>query len=215
MKDQYDSKLEAAVEKAAIDLENRRLVEKYERKLANQSGAKKERSNKLLPIVLGLLVLSLLFFALFNNSLKSNIENSDSPYYIAALEFNSNPENNLRGDASVSMSKILEAENLIANGQIVEAMKIFDSIELDSLSSQNKLTMIQACLKLGENGKASTLINALNSSQNNIKQEVQWLQILNLIEVGQIEKAKPLMDHVISNREYKWQEVQKLRNTFK
>lgn len=209
MKEQFESQTDERIQRAVMELENERLREKYEKKLqSNSSTEKSGRSFTKVYIFLAILgVLLVGGYMLLNNSDESN---SEIKNHIAEMDFYTSPGNTVRGSSIDEKGDILLGEKLFNENKIEEGIKVFQKIDPQLLSSRNKMLMAQAYLKLGDHNAANKMIVEIEMDSSNLKQEVQWLKVLNLIQLDRMTEAKPIMREIVDNKQYKWKEIQKI-----
>lgn len=201
------------IKKAAIDLENKRLADKYEKLLLANDHNSIKKSNRMIVWITATILCFALIFASYKFLISPNSAKKKASNYIAEVEFYSDPINSSRGTASQSDTQIAEAEKLLLQNNIDQAIKLFEEIDPELLSPIQNMNLALAYIKNKQHQKASDKFDFINQKQSNFIQEIQYLEVLNMIELGQIDEAKPLMKNIIDKKQYKWKEVNALMYT--
>lgn len=198
---------EEHLENAAIELENKRLREKYEKKLKGGTGLESKRSIKLTLLIASMVLVLAISFVAYNFFLNSEKTGKQVEQYIANAEYYSDPAISSRGVGGDDDAKIVEAEKLLLEGKVKEAIVIFEEIDSELLSPIQNLNLALAYIKNKDHEKAAQQFDMLNDNQSNFIQEIQYLEVLNMVKLGKYDEAKPLMREIVDKKQYKWKEV--------
>lgn len=221
MKENIDNKefqnVESLLTEFYNDKEDAKLKAAWAQKLKDKHHAtrvhKSSKLNPLLFIIVTALLLSIAAGYYFLQS-KSSQKQAPSPeLYIAQLSVQSDLRYDHRGE--------VEEKNLaaIAYSQVKEqtyqqALDTYQKIESQNLNSFDKYHQALAFIKNQNNTDAIIKLESLKLDDQTYLQECNWLLSLAYLETGQVDKAEPILNFIISNNHYKNQEASILKTQF-